>query len=92
MWARGPHVTAPALSPGGDAMRLFYFVLLLLFVGAIIAFAVQNREAVAIKFLQWGDSYPLPVLLGAAYVLGMFSGWTVVGMLRRSFSRVTEKG
>lgn len=74
-------------------MRLLYFLLLVLFVGALVAFAVQNRDSVPIKFLQWGgDSYPLPVLLGGAYVLGMFSGWSVVGMLRRSLSRVTERG
>jgi len=71
-------------------MRLFYFILLLIFIGALVAFAVQNRESVAIKFLNWGDSYPLPLLLGLAYVLGMFSGWSVVGMVRRSLRRVTE--
>lgn len=72
-------------------MRLFYFILLVIFVGALVAFAVQNRDPVAIKFLDWGGSYPLPVLLAAAYVLGMFSGWTVVGMVRRSLRRVTER-
>jgi lipopolysaccharide assembly protein A len=72
-------------------MRLFYFILLLLFVGALVAFALQNRDVVPIKFMEWGDSYPLPALLGAAYVLGMFSGWTVVGMIRRSLRRVTER-
>lgn len=72
-------------------MRLFYFILLVIFVGALVAFAVQNRDPVAIKFLNWGDSYPLPAVLAAAYVLGMFSGWTVVGMLRRSLRRVTER-
>ncbi len=71
-------------------MRLFYFILLLLFAGALAAFAVQNRDAIEIKFLEWKDTYPLPALLGAAYVLGMFSGWTVVGMIRRSLKRVTE--
>ena len=71
-------------------MRMFYFILLLIFLGALVAFAVQNRDTVAIKFMNWSDSYPLPALLGAAYVLGMFSGWTVVGMLRRSLKRVTE--
>ena len=30
------------------------------------------------------------VILGAAYVLGMFSGWTVVGLLRRSLNRSSE--
>ena len=71
-------------------MRLFYFILLVIFLGALVAFAIQNREPVAIKFLEWNESYPLPALLGAAYVLGMFSGWTVVGMVRRSLRRVTE--
>ena len=71
-------------------MRRFYFILLLLFLGALGAFAFQHQDAVAIKFMNWGGSYPLPALLGAAYVLGMFSGWTVVGMLRRSLKRVTE--
>jgi len=69
---------------------MFYFVLLLLFIGALAAFAVQNRDAVPIKFMEWNESYPLPALLGAAYVLGMFSGWTVVGMVRRSLKRVTD--
>jgi len=72
-------------------MRLFYFILLLLFAGALAAFAVQNRDAVAIKFMEWNDSYPLPALLAAAYVLGMLSGWTVVGMVRRSLRRVTDE-
>ena len=30
------------------------------------------------------------LLVAAAYLLGMFSGWTVVGMLRRSVYRATE--
>jgi len=29
-------------------------------------------------------------VIGAAYVLGMLSGWSVVGMLRRSFNRASE--
>ncbi|HEX3152060.1 MAG TPA: LapA family protein [Gemmataceae bacterium] len=72
-------------------MRLFYFILLLIFLGAVVAFAVQNRDAVAIKFMDWNESYPLPLLLGAAYVLGMFSGWTVVGLIRRSLRRVADE-
>lgn len=72
-------------------MRVFYFLLLLIFVGVLVAFGFQNREAVSIKFFTWEATYPLPVFLAAAYVLGMLSGWTVVGMLRRSWRRVTER-
>ena len=71
-------------------MRLFYFILLLIFTGALAAFALQNRDAIEIKFMEWNDTYPLPALLGAAYVLGMFSGWTVVGLVRRSLRRMTD--
>ena len=71
-------------------MRLFYFILLLIFAGALAAFALQNRDAIEIKFMEWNDTYPLPALLGAAYVLGMFSGWTVVGLVRRSLRRMTD--
>ncbi len=72
-------------------MRLFYFILLLLFIGALAAFCVQNQEDISVKFLSWEKTYPLPAYLGAAYVLGMLSGWTVVGMIRRSLRRVTEE-
>jgi uncharacterized integral membrane protein len=78
-------------SLSSDAMRLFYFILLLLFAGALVAFCVQNQEPVSIKFLEWNLSYPLSAYLVAAYVLGMFSGWTVVGMIRRSLRRVSER-
>ena len=32
----------------------------------------------------------VPVLALAVYVLGMFTGWAVVGLLRRSWNRVVE--
>jgi lipopolysaccharide assembly protein A len=72
-------------------MRFFYFLLLVLFLGAVTVFAVQNKDPIAVKFLDRELSYPLAAIVGAAYVLGMFSGWTVVGMVRRSFRRVTER-
>ena len=72
-------------------MRFFYFLLLVLFLGAVTVFAVQNKDPITVKYLDREASYPLAAIVGAAYVLGMFSGWTVVGMVRRSFARVTER-
>lgn len=72
-------------------MRLFYFILLLLFVGVVAWFAYQNKDPVTIKYLDKERSFPLPAVVAATYVLGMFSGWTVVGMLKRSIRRVTER-
>jgi hypothetical protein len=70
--------------------RLFSVVLLAL-VGAVVAFAYQNRGAVDVQFLNWGASVPLAGLAGAAYGLGMLSGWAVVGLFRRSWRRLTEE-
>jgi putative membrane protein len=72
-------------------MRFFYFLLLVIFLGAVAVFAVQNKDPITVKYLDREASYPLAAIVGAAYVLGMLSGWTVVGMVRRSFRRVTER-
>jgi hypothetical protein len=45
---------------------------------------------VKLTFLNWELTHSLALVIGAAYLLGMLSGWTVVGMLRRSFSRASE--
>lgn len=72
-------------------MRAFYAIVLLLFVGAVAVFAFQNKGAIAIKYLDRSADVPLSGLIGAVYALGMVSGWTVVGMLKKSLQRVTEE-
>ena len=78
-------------------MRKRSGVLLLLVLLAVIGvFAWLNREAVPINyydqtFTQANISRPMYEIIGAAYVLGMVSGWTVVGFLKRSVQRVTEQ-
>jgi uncharacterized integral membrane protein len=71
-------------------MRFLCFLFLLLFAGAVGAFAYENQQDITLKFLQWSWTVNVPLVIGAAYVLGMLSGWTVVGMLRRSIKRATE--
>jgi uncharacterized integral membrane protein len=60
--------------------------------GAVAVFAVQNNEAVTLRYLDRSVSTSLPLLIAAVYVLGMVSGWTVVGFLKRSLRRVAERG
>ena len=72
-------------------MRFFYFLLLLLFIAAVTVFAVQNKEPVAIKYLDRTDSYPMAGIVGVVYALGMLTGWTIVGILRRSLRRISER-
>lgn len=71
-------------------MRFLCFLFLLAFAGAAVAFAMQNQHDVTLTFFNWGLTQSIAVVIGAAYVLGMLSGWSVVGMLRRSFSRASE--
>jgi uncharacterized integral membrane protein len=69
--------------------RLFYLVVLLVLVAAVAVFAFQNAGPVDVRFITWGISAPVAAVAGAAYLLGMLSGWTVVGLFRRSLRHVT---
>jgi uncharacterized membrane protein YciS (DUF1049 family) len=72
-------------------MRIIYFLILLIVLVAVIIFAVQNNDTVTLRYLDRSITSSLPVLIASVYLLGMLSGWTVVGMLRRSLKRVTER-
>ena len=72
-------------------MRTLYLILLVLFATVVSVFAFQNRDPVVIKYLDRSASLPMPLLIGGVYVLGMFTGWSVVGFLRKSFQRATER-
>jgi uncharacterized integral membrane protein len=65
-------------------------VVLVILVGAIAIFAYQNSDPVNVLFLKWGMSTTLAAVAGVGYLLGMLSGWSVVGLFRRSLNRVTE--
>ena len=72
-------------------MRLVYFLIRLIGVAAVVVFAVQNNETVTLQYLNQSVTTTLPLLIAAVYLLGMVSGWTVVGFLRRSLRGVTER-
>ena len=71
-------------------MRLLCFLFLLGFGGVVAILAYQNQQTVELDFFQWKLVTNVAALAGVAYGLGMLSGWTIVGILRRSFHRVTE--
>lgn len=71
-------------------MRGFYFLILVLFLGVVTVFAIQNQDEISIRYLDRSILVPLSLLVGAVYLLGMVSGWTVVGIVRRSLHRVLE--
>ena len=71
-------------------MRFIYFLFLLAFAGAAALLAYENQQPVTLTFFKTEITTSVPILVGLTYVAGMLSGWTVVGMLRRSFNRASE--
>jgi uncharacterized integral membrane protein len=69
-------------------VRTLLGLVLLAFLGAVGLFAVQNTQTVTLRFADRTIAAPLALLAVSVYFLGMLSGWTVVGVLRRSFNRV----
>ena len=76
-------------------MRYVWFLIFLIFVAIIGVFAFENSDSVAINYLDQNLSVqsihlPMSVLIGGIYVLGMLTGWTVVGFLKRTVQHVTQ--
>ena len=72
-------------------MRVIHMTCLVLFIGAIAIFCVQNLETITVKYLGWSVTVPLPLLVFLIYLLGMLSGGAVLSFMRRSIHRVTDE-
>ena len=72
-------------------MRLLCFLFFLAFVGAVGLLAYQNQQEVSLMVLNQSITTSVAILVGVAYLAGMLSGWTVVGMLRRSLKRMIQE-
>jgi hypothetical protein len=71
-------------------MRFLCFLFFVAFVAAIAAVAYYNQEPATFRVAQWSFTSSLAVDVGAAYGLGMLSGWTVWRMFRRSAGTVAN--
>lgn len=72
-------------------MRAFSLVFLVVFAAAVGGFAYFNNYPVPVNLFGLAQQeVPMPLLAGAVYLLGMLTGWAVVGMLKRSWTRATE--
>lgn len=71
-------------------MRFLCF-LFLVAVGAVaFIFVRENDVAITLTFLSRSITASVAAVLGVAYGLGMLTGWSVVGLLRRSFVAATD--
>ena len=71
-------------------MRWVYLVLLVVIVTMIVVFVAQNRENETLMFFNQSITAPLYVFFVAVYLLGMWTGGTVVGFVKRAYHQATE--
>jgi uncharacterized integral membrane protein len=71
-------------------MRWVYLVLLLVIVTVIVVFIAQNRENETVAFFNQRITAPLSLYFVVVYFLGMWSGGTVVGFVKRAYRHATE--
>ena len=71
-------------------MRSLVALFLIVFISVAVFLCVQNVESVNLTLLAWPVVAPLWLVVVAVYLLGMLSGWGLMGLLKRSWLRVTE--
>ncbi len=72
-------------------MRWVYLALLVVIVTMIVVFFAQNRESQTLAFFHYSITAPLYLFFVAVYLLGMWSGGTVVGFVKRAYQQATEQ-
>lgn len=70
-------------------MRWVYLVFLLAIVVIIIVFVFQNNERTTVQLFDRSVTAPLSWFFVGVYFLGMWTGWTVVGFVKRAYHRAT---
>jgi uncharacterized integral membrane protein len=71
-------------------MRVLSGLFLLTLVVVLGLLAYENNFTTTVHAWNWRLDVPLPLLVLAVYVLGMLSGWWLVGVTKRSWQRMTE--
>ncbi len=69
-------------------MRYVVAAVLIAFLVVLVAFAVQNTQAVTVRLFNVSATLPLALLAVIAYLAGMLTGGGVVSFVRQSIRRV----
>jgi uncharacterized integral membrane protein len=59
-------------------------VLVVLLLAVVLIVGFQNWASVDVRFLLWSFSAPKMLLILGTYVLGMFTGWGLLAVVRRA--------
>ena len=71
-------------------MRLLCLLFLIAVGAAVTIFVMQNKGELTLTFFDQSLTAPVAAVVGVAYGLGMLTGWSVVGLLRRSLATATD--
>jgi len=71
--------------------RYLYIALIVIFAGVVLLFKIQNLESVTVSLLSMSVTLPSSVLVLLVYVLGMFTGGFVLGLLRTWTHKATSR-
>ncbi|MCK2183353.1 lipopolysaccharide assembly protein LapA domain-containing protein [Halomonas getboli] len=64
-------------------MERFWLGVKLVLLALVVILIVQNLNLVQVRLLTWSFSMPLALLIAALYLLGMVSGRSLMGLVRR---------
>ncbi|UYG06152.1 DUF1049 domain-containing protein [Halomonas sp. M4R1S46] len=64
-------------------MERFWLGVKLVLMALVGILVIQNFSLVEIRLLTWSVTLPMPLLIVALYLLGMVSGRSLLGLIRR---------
>jgi lipopolysaccharide assembly protein A len=65
-------------------MRWVHLTVVILFVAAMVIFAIQNHQTVTMTFPGFSVRAPIALLTIGVYILGAITGGSLFALLRRS--------
>ncbi|MEJ8816235.1 DUF1049 domain-containing protein [Variovorax ureilyticus] len=71
--------------------RYLYIALIVILAGIVLTFKVQNMASVTVSLFSMSATLPTSVLVLLVYVLGMFTGGFVLGLLRTWTNKATAR-
>ncbi|MDT4860963.1 hypothetical protein FQZ97_955480 [compost metagenome] len=71
--------------------RYLYIALIVLCAGIALLLKVQNMETATVSLLNMSVTLPTSILVLLVYVLGMFTGGFVFGLLRSWINKATAR-
>jgi uncharacterized integral membrane protein len=71
-------------------MRFFYSIVFLILASAMGIFALENRETMTIEYFGQSVTCSRSLMIGVVYLLGIVSGWIIVGLVRRALRHAKE--